>query len=326
MIGQSLHQFTAASVGAGPWWRRAANGPGAGSLARRIDRWRQPTYVGLNALGVLLAAYLTWMTVVVIPGGQDAHAYWAASLSNPYLSSTVAGVDAYLYSPAFLQALAPLRLLPWQPFHAIVVATMALSVVIAWRSLSPLVLLLNPIVCQLALGNIDILLGVTVAFGLRWPALWALPLLTKVTPGVGLIWFAVRREWRSLAIALGVTAGIVLGSALLGGRWDAWLEVLTRNNTAPPPSWVVPIPIFVRLAGGAVLVAWGGITDRRWTVILAAYLALPSLGYASVAFLVGLGVLLWSPGAGPRRVPTRRHTAEGAPPPAGAATTRSAHP
>ena len=35
---------------------------------------------------------------------------------------------------------------------------------------------------------------------------WAFVLLTKVTPGIGLLWFAIRRRWRDLAIALGVTA------------------------------------------------------------------------------------------------------------------------
>ena len=44
---------------------------------------------------------------------------------------------------------------------------------------------------------------VAIVLGFRWPFTWAFVLLTKVTPGVGLLWFAVRREWRSLAIALG---------------------------------------------------------------------------------------------------------------------------
>ncbi len=44
--------------------------------------------------------------------------------------------------------------------------------------------------------------------GFRYPAAWSLILLTKITPGIGLLWFAVRREWRALAIALGATAAI----------------------------------------------------------------------------------------------------------------------
>ena len=47
--------------------------------------------------------------------------------------------------------------------------------------------------------------------GFRWPALWAIPLLTKVTPGgIGLLWFAARGEWRHLGIALASTLAIVV--------------------------------------------------------------------------------------------------------------------
>ena len=45
---------------------------------------------------------------------------------------------------------------------------------------------------------------------MRHPAAWAFPLLTKVTTGVGVLWFAFRRDWRSLGIAIGATAVIVL--------------------------------------------------------------------------------------------------------------------
>jgi len=43
------------------------------------------------------------------------------------------------------------------------------------------------------------LLAVAIAVGFRYPAAWALVLITKVTPGIGLVWFAVRREWCPLA-------------------------------------------------------------------------------------------------------------------------------
>ena len=53
--------------------------------------------------------------------------------------------------------------------------------------------------------------------GFRYPWTWGFVLLTKVTPGVGLLWFAVRREWRALAIALGVTGAIVAVSLVARG-------------------------------------------------------------------------------------------------------------
>ena len=54
---------------------------------------------------------------------------------------------------------------------------------------------------EVAGGNVSLLLAVAIVVGFRWPAAWALVLLTKITPGIGLLWFAVRREWRSLAWA-----------------------------------------------------------------------------------------------------------------------------
>ncbi len=46
-------------------------------------------------------------------------------------------------------------------------------------------------------------MAAAIALGFRYPATWAFVLLAKVTPGIGLLWFLVRREWRNLAIALG---------------------------------------------------------------------------------------------------------------------------
>ncbi len=63
------------------------------------------------------------------------------------------------------------------------------------------------------MGNVHMLLALAIVLGFRWPATWSFVLLTKVTPGIGLLWFAVRREWRSLAIALGATAVLVTLSA-----------------------------------------------------------------------------------------------------------------
>ena len=70
-----------------------------------------------------------------------------------------------------------------------------------------------PVSQEILIGNIHLLLAAAIVLGFRWPGTWAFVLLTKVTPGVGLLWFAVRREWRSLGIALGATAAIVAVSS-----------------------------------------------------------------------------------------------------------------
>ena len=59
-------------------------------------------------------------------------------------------------------------------------------------------LLLPPVAAEINAANINFPMGLAIVAAFRWPALWAFPLLTKVTPGVGVLWFAVRREWRAL--------------------------------------------------------------------------------------------------------------------------------
>ena len=55
---------------------------------------------------------------------------------------------------------------------------------------------------ELAGGNIHLLLAAAIVLGFRWPWTWSLVLLTKITPGIGLLWFVVRRSGGNLAIAL----------------------------------------------------------------------------------------------------------------------------
>jgi hypothetical protein len=130
-----------------------------------------------------------------------------------------------------------------------------------------------------------------VVLGFRWPATWAFVLLTKITPGIGLWWFVVRREWRALAIALGATAAIVIAGLLVApGVWRDWYVSLTVTAPAVGSNQVsVPLPI--RLLAAFLLVTWGALTDRRWTVVVAATLALPTLWFHGLAMLVGIVAL-----------------------------------
>jgi hypothetical protein len=54
----------------------------------------------------------------------------------------------------------------------------------------------------------------------------------------------------------------------------------------------LPIPFLVRLPVAVALVAWGGLTERRWTVPVAVTLALPVVWFNSLATLVALVPLL----------------------------------
>ena len=76
-------------------------------------------------------------------------------------------------------------------------------------------MLFLPIPFEIVSGNVHLLYAAVIVAGFRLSAAWALPLLTKVTPGIGLVWFLVRREWRPLAVAFGVTVAVAAVSFVL---------------------------------------------------------------------------------------------------------------
>ena len=57
--------------------------------------------------------------------------------------------------------------------------------------------------------------------------------LTKVTPGIGMLWFAVRREWRHFAIAAGATLAIAVASRLVApDLWQQYFATSVPSRTA----------------------------------------------------------------------------------------------
>jgi len=186
-----------------------------------------------------VALALSWLGIVyfaepwgtsALPSGMDARCYWVPSLADPYLHSNWLDQIAYTYSPAFLQLLEPIRLLPWQVFMAAWAAI--LMAAMAYMTGPRLILLGLAFFGLMEIwgGNIEMLVAVSIVLGFRWPAAWSFVLLTKITPGIGLLWFAVRREWRSLAIALGATAAVAAVSfVLMPAAWQRWPQVLFSN-------------------------------------------------------------------------------------------------
>ena len=248
---------------------------------------------GLAVAGLLFAAYLF---VVVAPKAQtfgfDAFAYWNLDIEHPYAQS--AGYfGAFTYTPVAARLFAPAAAMPWLTFLwlwlAVQVATVAW---LGWRS-ALLVLAFPPVAVEIYHGNIHLLMAAAIALGFRYPAAWAFVILTKVTPGIGLLWFAVRREWRSLAIALGATAALVAVSLVFDLRlWQEWLSgaiLRAANEGIGQP--MLPLPLALRLPAAAALVAWGALRDRRWTVPAAAALALPVPWFSGLAILAAIPAL-----------------------------------
>ena len=57
----------------------------------------------------------------------------------------------------------------------------------------------------------------------------------------------------------------------------------------------IPVPLWLRLPAGALLVAWGASTDRRWTVPVAAMLALPAMWYGGLCMILAVLFLRTDP-------------------------------
>jgi hypothetical protein len=246
------------------------------------------------AAGIGLALVL-WLLVIALsaPGGawstgEDAWCYWLPTLSDPYRLSDWTSPVAYVYSPAFLQLIAPLKALSWTVFVAVWTGLLLGAVLfLTGRRL----LWVGVLVAAFELygGNISLFLAVAIVLGFRWPATWAFVVLTKVTPGVGLLWFVARREWRNLAIALGATSAVIAGSALVAPTaWSDWLGVLVSNAGRDGTWAAVPIALWLRLPVAAALVTWGARSDRPWTVPVASMLALPAIWYGSLSMLLAL--------------------------------------
>jgi len=244
----------------------------------------------------MLAGYLL---VVVAPMvgtfGFDAYAYWAVDPRAPYPADIPLGNLGYFaYSPAFAQLVSPFGGLPWWVFSFLMAALLFGTLVwlggrwaLAW-------LCFVPVVIELYHGNIHLLLAAAIVLGFRHSWTWAFVLLTKVTPGIGLAWFAVRREWRSLTIALGATAVIVAVSWLIDpGAWSQWFSMLARgtSNSADCGAHCLAIPLLPRLVVALAIVILGARAGQRWTVPLAAMLALPVLWLAGLSMMVAVVAL-----------------------------------
>jgi hypothetical protein len=235
-------------------------------------------------------AVLAWFAAF---GGSwvayDMYAYWSVDPRAPYhFDFSPDQYGAFRYSPAIAQLLSLFHFLPWPAFAIGWFAMLAL--VVAWlgRRWSLALLVFFPIVWDGYLGNIEILLAAAMVLGFRRPAAWAFVLLTKVTPGIGLLWFVARREWRNLAIALGATAIIAgISFAIAPALWLEWPRSILSVQGRPPP-----VATVARVLAAALLVIWGARTNRPWTVIVAGTLALAWLDLKTTAMLVGLAPFL----------------------------------
>ena len=128
-----------------------------------------------------------------------------------------------------------------------------------------------------AIGNPQAVISAAIILGLRRPAAWAFVLLTKIGPGIGLAWFIFQRDWRRLALALGVT-GLVAGISFAASpqAWVDFVAFAAANQATPAPVSVVPVPFYIRAPMTLALLFWGARANRQRTVLAAS-------GWASLA-------------------------------------------
>ncbi len=250
---------------------------------------------GLSMVGLIV---VLWFFAFLGPSGQgyDAFAYWDVRLDDLYGRSIgqLTAFGAFRYSPPIAFLMAPLHTLSFEVFYWLwVVVQVAVLVWMARRwSLAACAFVAIPM--SLYQGNIDLLIAASVILGMRHPAAWSAAILLKATPVIGLLWFAVRREWRALAVAGIVTVLVALPTVIL--RPDLWADyarVLMDNAGADPHGF--PIPLWVRLVAAAGLAVWAARTDRAWLIAIAVAVAQPSLSIRSASVAVA-AIPLWRAG------------------------------
>ncbi|MEA2677484.1 MAG: hypothetical protein QOJ81_1625 [Chloroflexota bacterium] len=243
---------------------------------------------GLIICGWLATGFaLIVVTSIVHSVGYDAYSYWSIDFADLYgraISSNFA-IGAFRYAPPIAFLFGPLGALPWWLFLWLWEAVMLALIVWLGGRWALVLVALPPIALELYHGNIHLLMAAAIVLGMRYPAAWSFVLLTKVTPGVGLLWFAVRREWRALAIALGATLAISAAAFVFAPHyWREWLDSIV-SNLNEPQSYSLPPPAPIRLPIAALIVIWGARTDRPWTVAVAATLGLPIIWPHGLAVL-----------------------------------------
>jgi hypothetical protein len=258
------------------------------ATSERLETLKRAFWMALIPGAILFMAMQTFVYARAGMIGADSHAYWmAVRFPETWYTSPPAYRDAFLYSPAFAQALWPLGQLPWPAFQT--VWAIGQVGVLGWL-LAPLgwqrALTLAPfLITEMLLGNVYFFFAAALVVSLgRAPGALVLPILTKVAPGVVGLWFVVRREWRQVLWAAGVTVFIVAVSAAIApAAWLDWLHFLAQS--AGQRGGTAALRLLV--AVGAVI--WAARTGRAWLLAPALILACPVLGgYGPLAVLAAI--------------------------------------
>ena len=248
------------------------------------------------SLGWAGSLVFAWLSVKLVSGelgfGVDSHAYWAA-WRGPMYDAAPATRDAFLYSPAFAQAIWPIAQLPWLVFG--IVWGLAATAAIVWLASGASRVWVIPLILlgtfEVLTGNVNWILALVAVFGLRHPGLWAVALLTKVTPALGPVWFLARGEWRKLVVAVGWAVLVSAGSvALAPDLWREWWDFLSTHAASTDDKMGASLlpPLTVRIPAVLAFLVWGARTNRVWTLPVSMALLSPVSGIGQLVVLLAI--------------------------------------
>jgi hypothetical protein len=260
-----------------PAWKRATTSP-------TLRLW-------IQAVGVIFLV-ARWWHFVTVPSSDpdiavDTFTYWSVPFEDPY-QGVVAERGSYLYSPAFLQAIAPLRALSFEAVWPIWVALNLLAAAYCVGPLAAAVLsAFPPLDNDIHIGNIHAMMAAALALAARYPAAWSFLALTKATVVLPTIWYLFRREWRNFAVAVGVTLALTAISFVLApDTWLKWIaELGSANDRGGTPGTAFLIG---RLVAATLLLAYGAWRNLPIVVPVAVLLSVPIPWGTSTILLLAL--------------------------------------
>jgi hypothetical protein len=263
--------------------------------AARIKLPSRRLVVRALAIAVLVVAWASAPIPLDAAIDTDAENYWRLDASDPY-GNGWGEPHSFVYSPAVAQVILPFTLLPFDVFYKLL---LAVNLACLWWLIGPwsaLALFVPVVGGELTMGNIHLPLAVMLVVSLRHPAAWAFGVLTKVTPGVTILWWLGRREWRPALVAFATTAAIIAVSAALWPEaWSDWLALLSNSSgmtleVGPVNEW----PALVRVPIAAVLVVLAAVRNRPAALPLIVAFALPAIWLGGLLLAVGIPRLLAS--------------------------------
>jgi hypothetical protein len=224
---------------------------------------------------------LAWFAKFLVDRGLpgDVQIYFEARGQHLYLGEL--GGWTYAYSPAFAQVISPLQQLPFEQFRVVFMGAELWGLAYLfgpWWALAILVFQIWPIWHTLLLGpNLQIFVTAMLVLALNHPTAWPVLFLTKITPGIGILWPAFRGDWRAVTIGLGLTLAIsAVSFAVAPNAWLEWFAWLASQVDASVDS--PALPLWLRQVVAIGLLAWAAKRHQVWWVPVAAALAAPEGG------------------------------------------------